>query len=212
MNDLLFFMTCLPLLYGAGLFALWLTARYIARAENGALPELPQRAFLMGMWLTLCVAVLGAGLGGLLAPSQQVRALLVGAWCLALASLDLARFWLPFAFTAPMAITGAVFSLVLIPDRGASQLVAEGLCLFFPLLLIRQIAARFAGHEMFGLGDIWLITALVMWYPLQDVLLVTLLALLIALPAAWRQRYLPFGPFLCLFAALPAFISLQEVL
>lgn len=212
MNDLLFFMTCLLLLYGAGLSVLWLTARYIARAENGALPELPQRAFLLGMWLTLCVAVLGAGLGGLLAPSQQVRALLVGAWCLALASLDLARFWLPFAFTAPMAITGAVFSLLFIPDRGASQLVAEGLCLFFPLLWIRQIAARFAGHEMFGLGDIWLITALVMWYPLQDVLLVTLLALLIALPAAWKQHYLPFGPFLCLFAALPAFISLQEVL
>ncbi|HEY3592130.1 MAG TPA: prepilin peptidase [Buttiauxella sp.] len=212
MNDLLFFMTCLLLLYVAGHSVLWLTTHYIARAENGALPELPQRAFLLGVWVTLCVAVLGAGLPGLLTPSQQVRALLVGAWCLALASLDLARFWLPFAFTAPMAVTGAVFSLVFISDRGASQLVAEGLCLFFPLLLIRLIASRLTGYEMFGLGDIWLITALVMWYPLQDVLSVTLLALLIALPAACRQRYLPFGPFLCLFAVLPAFISLQEVL
>lgn len=212
MNNLLLSMLGLPLLYSAGHQVLRLAARYIARAENGALPDLPLRSVLLACWLTLSIAVLSAGLAGLLTPVQMVRALMVGAWCLLLASLDLARYWLPFAFTAPMAFTGVFFSLTVLPDRAASQLLAEGLCVFFPLLLIRQIAGRLCGYEMFGLGDIWLITALVMWYPLDDVLTVTLLALLLALPAALKQRDLPFGPFLCLFAALPAFVSLQEVL
>lgn len=212
MSELLLSMTGLPLLYGAGHQVLRLAARYIARAENGPLPDLPLRSVLLGSWLILSLTVLSAGMTELLTPAQMIRALIVGAWCLVLASIDLARYWLPFAFTAPMALTGVVFSLTVLPDRAISQLLAEGLCVFFPLLLIRQIAGRLSGYEMFGLGDIWLITALVMWYPVDDVLVVILLALLLALPAALKQRYLPFGPFLCLFAALPAFISLQEVL
>ncbi|HAY7229099.1 TPA: hypothetical protein JN332_000202 [Shigella sonnei] len=169
---------------------------------------------LFKVWLILCVVLIAVGLVGFLGPEQIIRGLLVGAWCLILAALDLARFWLPFRFTASLAITGVMYSIWVLPERNPAQLLAEISFIFIPLELVRLLANYIQKDEVFGKGDVWLITALVCWYPAFDVLAVTLIALSAAIctGAMTRQRYLPFGPFLCLFAVIPAFTTLDIII
>lgn len=202
------------LLYPFGKTLLNVASQFISRMEASPPDPLPLQSVLFQIWLLMSGTFVLLGVTEAIPWRHALQGLLVGAWCLILAALDLARYWLPFRFTASMALAGAAWSLFIQPDRIPVQLLMEGLCTFGFLLLFRMVANRVSHEEGFGLGDVWLITALVMWFPLVSVTLVITLALLAALAVSvlTRQACLPFGPFLCLFAVLPALISLETLL
>ncbi|MEH3481625.1 prepilin peptidase [Enterobacter cloacae] len=208
------YLFALPMIYPVGKKLLHISESYIERMESVSEPENQLHHELLKVWLILSIVLIAVGLAGFMEPEQIIRGLLVGAWCLVLAALDLARFWLPFRFTASLAITGVMFSIWVLPERHPAQLLAEISFIFIPLELVRLSANYFQKDEVFGKGDVWLITALVCWYPAFDVLAVTLIALLAAIctGAMTKQRYLPFGPFLCLFAVIPAFTTLDIII
>lgn len=214
MNLTALYLCTLPMIYPAGKALLRISESYIERMDRVRKPENQMHHELFKVWLILCVVLIAVGLVGFLGPEQIIRGLLVGAWCLILAALDLARFWLPFRFTASLAITGVMYSIWVLPERNPAQLLAEISFIFIPLELVRLLANYIQKDEVFGKGDVWLITALVCWYPAFDVLAVTLIALSAAIctGAMTRQRYLPFGPFLCLFAVIPAFTTLDIII
>ncbi|MDX6917809.1 prepilin peptidase [Pectobacterium carotovorum] len=208
------YLYALLLVYPAGKKLLFISEFYIQRMDNESEPANTLHHELLKVWLILCVVLISVGLAGFLGPEQILRALLVGAWCLVLAALDIARFWLPFRFTASLALTGVVYSIWILPERNPAQLLVELSFIFIPLELVRLTANYIQKDEVFGKGDVWLITALVCWYPAFDVLAVTLIALSAAIftGAITKQRYLPFGPFLCLFAVIPAFTTLDIII
>ncbi|MEH3581384.1 prepilin peptidase [Enterobacter cloacae] len=214
MNLTALYLCTLPMIYPAGKVLLRISESYIERMDSVRKPENQMHHELFKVWLILCVVLIAVGLVGFLGPEQIIRGLLVGAWCLILAALDLARFWLPFRFTASLAITGVMYSIWVLPERNPAQLLAEISFIFIPLELVRLLANNIQKDEVFGKGDVWLITALVCWYPAFDVLAVTLIALSAAIctGAMTKQRYLPFGPFLCLFAVIPAFTTLDIII
>ncbi|EEQ2185745.1 prepilin peptidase [Escherichia coli] len=214
MNLTALYLCTLPMIYPAGKVLLRISESYIERMDSVRKPENQMHHELFKVWLILCVVLIAVGLVGFLGPEQIIRGLLVGAWCLILAALDLARFWLPFRFTASLAITGVMYSIWVLPERNPAQLLAEISFIFIPLELVRLLANYIQKDEVFGKGDVWLITALVCWYPAFDVLAVTLIALSAAIctGAMTKQRYLPFGPFLCLFAVIPAFTTLDIII
>ncbi|HGH4623570.1 TPA: prepilin peptidase [Enterobacter cloacae] len=214
MNLTALYLCTLPMIYPAGKVLLRISESYIERMDSVRKPENQMHHELFKVWLILCVVLIAVGLVGFLGPEQIIRGLLVGAWCLILAALDLARFWLPFRFTASLAITGVMYSIWVLPERNPAQLLAEISFIFIPLELVRLLANFIQKDEVFGKGDVWLITALVCWYPAFDVLAVTLIALSAAIctGAMTKQRYLPFGPFLCLFAVIPAFTTLDIII
>lgn len=214
MNLTALYLCTLPMIYPAGKVLLRISESYIERMDTVRKPENQMHHELFKVWLILCVVLIAVGLVGFLGPEQIIRGLLVGAWCLILAALDLARFWLPFRFTASLAITGVMYSIWVLPERNPAQLLAEISFIFIPLELVRLLANYIQKDEVFGKGDVWLITALVCWYPAFDVLAVTLIALSAAIctGAMTKQRYLPFGPFLCLFAVIPAFTTLDIII
>lgn len=214
MNLTALYLCTLTMIYPAGKALLRISESYIERMDTVRKPENQMHHELFKVWLILCVVLIAVGLVGFLGPEQIIRGLLVGAWCLILAALDLARFWLPFRFTASLAITGVMYSIWVLPERNPAQLLAEISFIFIPLELVRLLANYIQKDEVFGKGDVWLITALVCWYPAFDVLAVTLIALSAAIctGAMTKQRYLPFGPFLCLFAVIPAFTTLDIII
>ncbi|MBW4204164.1 prepilin peptidase [Enterobacter cloacae subsp. cloacae] len=214
MNLTALYLCTLPMIYPAGKVLLRISESYIERMDSVRKPENQMHHELFKVWLILCVVLIAVGMVGFLGPEQIIRGLLVGAWCLILAALDLARFWLPFRFTASLAITGVMYSIWVLPERNPAQLLAEISFIFIPLELVRLLANYIQKDEVFGKGDVWLITALVCWYPAFDVLAVTLIALSAAIctGAMTKQRYLPFGPFLCLFAVIPAFTTLDIII
>lgn len=208
------YLCALPMIYPAGKKLLCISESYIERMDSVSEQENQLHHELLKVWLILCVVLIVVGLADFLGPEQIIRGLLVGAWCLVLAALDIARFWLPFRFTASLAITGVMYSTWILPERNPAQLLAEISFIFIPLELVRRSANYVQKDEVFGKGDVWLITALVCWYPAFDVLAVTLIALSAAIctGAMTKQRYLPFGPFLCLFAVIPAFTTLDIII
>lgn len=214
MNLTALYLCALPWLYPVGQKLLFISESYIERMDRGSEPEVTLHHELLKVWLILCVFLVLVGIVGFLGPEQIIRGFLVGAWCLILAALDIARFWLPFRFTASLALTGIAYSLWVLPERNPAQLMAEIGFIFVPLELVRRTANYIQKDEVFGKGDVWLITALVCWYPAFDVLAVTLIALSAAIctGAMTKQRYLPFGPFLCLFAVIPAFTTLDIII
>lgn len=207
----------------AGIFLLWLTGiallrfacHFIAYVEctPAQVIQLPAKRLLLITWLFISSALLLAGLLGKLTLSEMLRGLFVAAWCLALSALDIARYWLPFSLTSTMGLSGLIFS-VFSQERSPISLMYEVTGVLAALMLLRWLINKREQNEVFGEGDVWFLTALVSWFALIDVLLVTLLALAsgIAFSLATKRKYLPFGPFLCMFAVLPAFTSMEAIL
>jgi prepilin signal peptidase PulO-like enzyme (type II secretory pathway) len=145
------------MIYPAGKVLLRISESYIERMDSVRKPENQMHHELFKVWLILCVVLIAVGLVGFLGPEQIIRGLLVGAWCLILAALDLARFWLPFRFTASLAITGVMYSIWVLPERNPAQLLAEISFIFIPLELVRLLANYIQKDEVFGKGDVWLL-------------------------------------------------------
>lgn len=129
--------------------------------------------------------------------------------------LDAASRCLPRCFTLAFGLTGAVFRLLLSPESVLTALLAA-LSVFGVLWGLRTLAYRRDGGAQCGLGDVYLMAGLGMWFSFPAVLWVIsgaavsgglfLLARRSRHPIQWQKnvnyRSVPFAPFLCGVAAI----------
>lgn len=169
-------------------------------------PVMKWRRTMLLYWMLVSHAILLAGWYGMLSTPEVVRGLLLCGWCLMLAALDITGYWMPLGFTAPAGLSGLLFSLWVLPERSPGRLITESALTFIFLYLMRRISG--GRQERLGLGDVFLITALVLWFPLKLVTCTLMLAVVLALvvSAGYRLRVLPFGLFLCPAASLLPFM------
>lgn len=112
----------------------------------------------------------------------------------------------------------AVFRLLLSPESVLTALLAA-LSVFGVLWGLRTLAYRRDGDAQFGLGDVYLMAGLGMWFSFPEVLWIIsgaaisggpfLLARRLRHPMLWQEnvnyRSAPFAPFLCGVAAITHF-------
>lgn len=129
--------------------------------------------------------------------------------------LDVERNWLPKSFTLIFIITGFFYRTIDLDSEWWS-VTAMSCLLFMGLYLFRACINRRAGGEVFGLGDIYLIVGLSVWFSVITSLKITIIATIIAIvfillkkysfPSRWYRyhecRGAPFSPFLCGVAAV----------
>lgn len=142
------------------------------------------------VWMWLCLAVLGAGLGAL-------------SW------IDLRTGFLPFAIQIPLAVAGAAVAVIGSPAGIDWRLALIGAALNGGIFAgLRWLVSRWKGREAMGQGDIWLVAAGGLWvgpWALPSIMAIggagTLIAVLIASVAVrrplWRGE-MPLGPGLAL--------------
>ncbi|MDR5617840.1 A24 family peptidase [Arsenophonus sp.] len=156
----------------------------------------------------------------MLAPSplQGIFSLLFLAFLALFIYLDAASRCLPRCFTLAFGLTGAVFRFLLYQETVLLALFTA-LSLFGVLWGLRTLAYRRDGHAQFGLGDVYLMAGLGMWFSFPTVLWVIsgaavsggifLLARRLRHPMQWKKnvnyRSAPFAPFLCGTAAVIKF-------
>jgi prepilin signal peptidase PulO-like enzyme (type II secretory pathway) len=161
---------------------------------------------LLLFWLLISHALIIAGWLHILPPREVFRGLFLGGWFLMLMALDLTGYWMPLSFTAPTGVSGLLYSLWILPERTPPVLLAEAAGTFCCLYLLRTLSGR--RQESLGMGDVCLISALVLWFPLFQVICVLIPATLFTLLTGvlLRRRRLPFGLFLCPAASLLPFL------
>jgi leader peptidase (prepilin peptidase)/N-methyltransferase len=129
--------------------------------------------------------------------------------------LDAERNWLPKCFTLTFIIIGIAYRFIE-QEYEWRIMTATVFLLYLGLFLFRVYINRRAGGEVFGLGDVYLIVGLAVWFSvltaLKLITVATLLAILFLLfkkyrfPSRWRHHHeyrgTPFAPFLCGVAAV----------
>ncbi|WP_290604914.1 A24 family peptidase [Arsenophonus sp. ENCA] len=129
--------------------------------------------------------------------------------------LDAASRCLPRCFTLAFGLTGAVWHFLLYPETALPALLTA-LSLFGVLWALRTLAYRRDGGAQCGLGDVYLMAGLGMWFAFPTVFWVIsaaavsgglfLLARRLCQPMQWQEnvnyRSAPFAPFLCGVAAI----------
>lgn len=129
--------------------------------------------------------------------------------------LDAERNWLPKCFTFSFIAAGTLYRTYKSTDGSALTIVAVSI-LWAGIFLFRNCINKRAGGEVFGLGDIYLIVGLAVWFSVLTALKLIIVAAVMAIifllikkyrfPARWRHyheyRGAPFAPFLCGVAAL----------
>ncbi|MGO4746763.1 prepilin peptidase [Serratia quinivorans] len=129
--------------------------------------------------------------------------------------LDIERNWLPKCFTLTFIVVGVIYRAIE-PESEWWVMIATLCILWLGLFLFRIYINRRAGGEVFGLGDVYLIVGLAVWFSgltaLKLITVATLLAILFLLfkkyrsPSRWRHHHeyrgAPFAPFLCGVAAV----------
>lgn len=178
----------------------WLTGTVGGQSLRWSLP-------LLMFWLLLSHSIILAAMAEILTPLEVFRGLVLASWCFILLSLDVTGYWMPFSFTAPAAVSGLLFTLFLLPERSLLVISVEAGCVFLGLSVLRWLSGQ--QREMLGMGDVCLLTALTLWFPLYQIACATALAIIPALIVAvsCRQRQFPFGLYLCPAASLLPFIS-----
>lgn len=148
-------------------------------------------------------------------PLQGIFYLLSLAFLSLFIYLDAASLCLPRCFTLAFGMTGAVFRFLLSPESVLPALLTT-LSVFGVIWGLRNFAYRRDGHAQFGLGDVYLMAGLGMWFSFTAVLWVIsasavsgglfLLARKHRSPIQWQQnihyRSAPFAPFSCGVAAI----------
>ncbi|WP_440862561.1 prepilin peptidase [Symbiopectobacterium purcellii] len=173
----------------------------------------------IGRMITLtCVIFTGLTfLSTILAPSplQGLFSLLFLAFLALFIYLDAASRCLPRCFTLAFGLTGAVWRFILSPESGLTALLTA-LSVFGVLWGLRTLAYRRDDRAQFGLGDVYLMAGLGLWFSFPAVLWVIsgaaiagglfLLARRSRHPIQWQEnvnhRSAPFAPFLCGVAAI----------
>ncbi|WP_174889632.1 prepilin peptidase [Candidatus Williamhamiltonella defendens] len=124
--------------------------------------------------------------------------------------LDAASRCLPRCFTLAFGVTGAVWRFLLYQETVLPALLTA-LSVFGVLWGLRTLSYRHDGSAQLGLGDVYLMAVLGMWFSFPEVLWVIsgaamagglfLLARRLRHPMQWQQnvhdRSAPFAPFLC---------------
>lgn len=137
--------------------------------------------------------------------------------------LDTASRCLPRCFTVIFCLTGAAYRFMVLPG---SLLPATftALVVFFALRILHMLAYRRGGSAQFGLGDVYLMAGLGMWFSFPDVLWLIIAAavsgglfLLVRQrqhPVQWQTnvnyRSVPFAPFLCGLAVVAQILILSR--
>ncbi|HGJ5862661.1 prepilin peptidase [Arsenophonus nasoniae] len=159
----------------------------------------------------------------MLAPSplQGLFSLVFLAFLALFIYLDAASRCLPRCFTLVFGLTGAVFRLLLSPESVLTALLAA-LIIFGVLLGLRTFAYRRDGYAQFGLGDVYLMAGLGMWFSFPAVLWIIsgaavsggifLLARRFRHRMRWQEnvnyRSAPFAPFLCGVAVIALLLAM----
>ncbi|MGN2498864.1 prepilin peptidase [Serratia nevei] len=129
--------------------------------------------------------------------------------------LDIERNWLPKCFTLTFIVVGAIYRAIE-PESEWRVMIATLCILWLGLFLFRIYINKSAGGEVFGLGDVYLIVGLAVWFSVLTALKVITIAMLLAIlfllfkkyrfPSRWRHHHecrgAPFAPFLCGVAAV----------
>lgn len=132
--------------------------------------------------------------------------------------LDAASRCLPRCFTLAFGLIGFGFRVLLSPESVLTILLTA-LSLFGVLFGLRALAHHKDGHPKFGLGDVYLMAGLGMWFSSPAIFWIILGAVFLAgivllvrklrHPIQWQQnvdyRSAPFAPFLCGVAAITHF-------
>lgn len=156
-------------------------------------------------------------LSAMFAPSalQGLLALVFLAFLSLFIYLDAASRCLPRCFTLAFGLNGAVWHFLLYPETALPALLTA-LSLFGVLWALRTLAYRRNGSAQCGLGDVYLMAGLGIWFSFPAVLWVIsgaavsgglfLLARRSHHPMQWQEnvnyRSAPFAPFLCGVAAI----------
>lgn len=129
--------------------------------------------------------------------------------------LDVERNWLPKCFTFSFIAVGAFYRTYTPVDDLALIVIGVSI-LWAGMCLFRVYINRRAGGEVFGLGDVYLIVGLAVWFSVFAVLKLIIVATGVAIlfllikryrfRAYWHQQQeycgVPFAPFLCGVAAI----------
>ena len=127
-------------------------------------------------------------LAGIVAPGMEGVAGAVFGWLLlALATLDLAAFWLPNLLTATLALAGAAAGLAGL-DPSATDRAIGGVAGFATLWLVAAAYRRLRGREGLGGGDPKLFGAIGLWLGWEALPLVLLTASVLGLAAVLLLR------------------------
>lgn len=124
--------------------------------------------------------------------------------------LDIKRNWLPKCFTLTFIIIGIFYQVIEVDGEWWAK-AGMPCILFFGLLLFRIYINQRCGGDVFGLGDVYLILGLAVWFSVLIVLEITIIATFIAITFIILKRYhflsrwchhnehpgVPFAPFLC---------------
>lgn len=151
-------------------------------------------------------------------PLQGLFSLVFLAFLALFTYLDAASRCLPRCFTLAFGLTGAVFRFLLYPETVPPALLTA-LSVFGVLWGLRTLAYRRDGDAQYGLGDVYLMAGLGIWFSFPAVLWVIsgaavsgglfLLARRLRHPVQWREnvnyRSAPFAPFLCGVATIALF-------
>lgn len=204
MTSVMLFYILLPIFLLMGHYLIAEARQFIGDIEGTLPTNLPFSVVLMTLFAGVASLVSMRGL--LLAQPWPLifRDLLLLGWSVLFTQLDLARGWLPLRFTGGFILSGLLF--VLLPQASSSvlQALVEGGVMFLVLSLFRWWANRH-GVERFGLGDVYLLSALSLWLTLPVTASLTLWALgFVVLHAIVGRvglvppvRDLPFAPYLC---------------
>lgn len=179
--------------------------------------ERPLSAIGKPVMVTWVISTLLSTLSAILAPSTShgLFSLVFFAFLALFIYLDAASRCLPRCFTLAFGLTGAIFRFLLSSESGLTATLTAFI-VFSVLWLIRTFAYWYAGCAQFGLGDVYLMAGLGMWFSFPVVLWVIIGAVFLAgiyllvrrlrYPKRWQQdvdfRLLPFAPFLCSVATL----------
>lgn len=117
--------------------------------------------------------------------------------------IDCLTMFLPFRYTAQLIVSGVVFQLLYFETTLAFTYTVSFL-LYCAFLMMRYFVNNAYQKEVFGMGDVYLITGLSLWLSAPMVFYAVILAAILGMIFIKIKEctIIPFAPFLCFSAAL----------
>ncbi|HID3656870.1 TPA: prepilin peptidase [Serratia marcescens] len=145
-----------------------------------------------------CTALIATTLFSDLTHWDTFRYLVLFGWAVPMTLLDLRNNWLPKEFTFPFWLCGVLFTWLPDAVQTSRNAILASALMFAALRFVHYLSLKIQGKEGIGLGDVYLISALCAWYPLQTATLITGIALVLFTLCALltRQYTQPFAPWL----------------
>lgn len=130
--------------------------------------------------------------------SDAGRYIVLLAWGIPMALLDMRNCWLPSCFTTGFWLSGMLFTFLPASPLTFTQALTSSCVMFILLYIFHTIAWRLRGEEGLGLGDVHLIAGLCAWFPWQHACVLSGWAFLLLVITALltRRRAQPYAPWL----------------